>query len=53
MFSLWATAEGDIVEVGETGAWGLFRGIGGFRIVDVAKVLKSFEILIIPVLGLY
>lgn len=50
MFNLWATIDGDIDDTAETGGWGFLSGIGGFKIVVVAKLLRIFEILIIFVL---
>jgi hypothetical protein len=39
-----------MAEMGETGDRGFLRGTGGFRTVEVAKVLKILENLIIPAL---
>lgn len=51
ILSLWATTDGDIDETDEAGVGGFLNGIGGFKIVEVAKLLKILEILIISVLG--
>ena len=45
MFNFWAKIEGDIDELG---AGGFFIGTGGFSIVEVLKLCKIFENLIIP-----
>ncbi len=44
MFNLWANTEGDIAEMGD---WGFFRGTGGFKMVEVAKVFNNLENFII------
>ena len=50
MFNFWASEDGDMADMGETGDWGFLRGTGGFRTVEVAKVLKILENFIIPAL---
>lgn len=45
MFNFWAKID---VDIDELGAGAFFSGIGGFNIVELLKLCKIFENLIIP-----